>query len=296
MDNRASSMSFTQFETGIQNIGGRQNFLMRLKSLQIADIDFDQQRVPLMSLSPVTTSETVSRLFALSTEDIFNFCLYFSRHSDEQTTSEMWLRLQDMNIQLKRKPSMDVQERFEMPDIQKIVQQMVAYFDSKREEIFSKIKTIQEKGSSWDLQKGLNQVKFDLRWELEMGDCEVAVMDAESTQSRGVLRISNASQTKNMIDKFVETENRLLNTNIQLAQVMSQGEVERDELRRKIKELEDRVQKVIVDKDISIAQCKKYAEDMEQNFVNTKMKMAQLQMDNDNFQYEVFQLKNHPKQ
>jgi len=296
MDNRASSMSFTQFETGIQNIGGRQNFLMRLKSLQIADIDFDQQRVPLMSLSPVTTSETVSRLFALSTEDIFNFCLYFSRHSDEQTTSEMWLRLQDMNIQLKRKPSMDVQERFEMPDIQKIVQQMVAYFDSKREEIFSKIKTIQEKGSSWDLQKGLNQVKFDLRWELEMGDCEVAVMDAESTQSRGVLRISNASQTKNMIDKFVETENRLLNTNIQLAQVMSQGEVERDELRRKIKELEDRIQKVIVDKDINIAQCKKYAEDMEQNFVNTKMKMAQLQMDNDNFQYEVFQLKNHPKQ
>jgi hypothetical protein len=104
-------------------------------------------------------------------------------------------------------------------------QKIVTFLDSKKEEMMSSLSKLKEKEKDiLVLKENLQKLKFggckiykhlqvDLRWSLEMGDCEVNIVDAEG-KPRGGLRVNNNTQVNKMMKKFIETENLLVHTKV----------------------------------------------------------------------------------
>jgi len=284
------TVSFQLLEAGFENTVDKQNIVAKMKSMEMKEVDIP--RTPhIFSFNPLPMSESSpSTIFQLPTDDIFNFQFYYSRTSKkgEGSLSEVKARLQDMQVLLQSKPS-DPSKKDQgfqgssLPDLQELFQKLVNMLDSKREKFFSKLEKIQEKAKEKEkdiltLKENLQNIKFDLRWNLEMGDCEIALLDADG-KARGAFRVHNSSQVNKMMKKFIDTENQLVHTKMSLAQSAADSESQVDELRHRLKEMEEKVKQL---------EASKFG--AEEKYVEAKMALSEMAMRNADLERINFEL------
>jgi len=276
-------MIFENFELGFENTAERQNVMLRLKSMQVHE--FNIPKSPhMVTCEPLTSSienTPLTKIFSLNPNDSSNFRLYYSRISpkDEISLSEIWVRLEDLHIILKRQQTTDsVSSEFATPDIQKIIQNLVNMIDSRRQQILTQVEAIKEKEGT--IKENLEKLSFDLRWEFEMGDCEVTYADKDdNNKPRGTFKVANIGQMKQIMNRFFDLEHQLIQSKVDMAQLMGQSESERDDLMRKVREMEEKLQ--VLQKD---------RETYENKYIQAKMELSEVQMQNQDLQRNIFHM------
>jgi len=177
----------------------------------------------------------------------------------------------------------------QLPDLQSIAQKIISLVDKKREKLFSGLSQVKEKEGELNTLK--DKMSFDLQWKFELSNLFIGFKDKNSPdQCKGSLNITNSFQINQMCDKFLELEKQLIDSKINLANQGSQVEevqFREDHLKKQKRELDDKVHKLE-------AEIQKQAKDfkaMENNYISTKLKHSQLEMDFQNLQQELQQLK-----
>jgi len=257
-----------------------------MKSLQIKDVESNGYQ---FSLTPIAASDSSpTAIFQLKSDDAYNFQFHYLRNSkkDEPSFSEAKARLQEMQIVVQSK-EVDPEKPpapTTIPDIQEMFHKVVNLIDSKREQVKSKLEKFKKKEKDiLTLKEKVGKLKFDLRWNLEMGDCEIGFFDSDG-KSRGALKVNNSTQVNQMMNKFIETENLLVNTKLGLATQVQDGEAQLDELRQKVRILEEKLGK---------AEATKY--DAEEKYIKAKMEFAEIAMKYNDLEIKNFNLQSQLK-
>jgi len=280
------TVTFQSLQSGFENTVDKQNVVAKMKSLEMKEVESTGY---LFSLSPISQSESSPTvIFNLKTDDVFNFQFYYSRSSKkgEPSASEVKARLQDMQIVLQAKPTDPEKETADvpvtaLPNIQEFFQRIVNLVDSKREEVLSKLEKLKEKEKDiLTLKENIQKIKFDLRWSVEMGDCEVSYLDADG-RPRGGFKVNNNTQVNKMMNKFIETENLLVDTKLGLATQVQDTEGQLEDLRHKVK---------LLDGKLKSAEAAKL--DAEEKYVKAKMEFSEMAMKYNDLEIKIFQLTN----
>lgn len=196
-----------------------------------------------------------------------------------------------------------------LPGIQELMHKFVGLIDSHKDKVLAKLEEL--KGKEQEIKDELKKLKFgefsciwqvilishtDLRWDLELGNCEFKLIDAgiidklmcsSSTENDptgrplGTMKIQHTRQTNKMIQRFQETETELINSKLSYAQSVDAGQQEANELRKKMREMEELLKKVQAERD-----------SFEKQYVDTKLALAELGMRNADLERENFDLKN----
>eukprot|EP01117_Protostelium_nocturnum_P008883 TRINITY_DN3186_c0_g1_i2.p1 TRINITY_DN3186_c0_g1~~TRINITY_DN3186_c0_g1_i2.p1 ORF type:complete len:1283 (-),score=545.90 TRINITY_DN3186_c0_g1_i2:43-3891(-) len=119
------------------------------------------------------------------------------------------------------------ESQLNLPDLQKIIQDGVNFFEERRAHFMDKFEQVkgkvQEKGTS--LTDELAQFNFaggqrsEIKWEMEVSDCEFRMISGDiDAKPNAAIKISNRKQKKSMIDKYVDLEQRLALTEKKLVE------------------------------------------------------------------------------
>jgi len=283
-------LKFENFEFGIENAHEKQNFMLKLKSMNVQELDIPKAP-QFITFEPLPYDPQLVKIFNLSADETYNLRIFYSRYSpkDQDSHSEIWIRLENMNIVFKKKPKdqrsplpegtpekPSTLSTLSTPNIEKIIQKVVSMIDSKKEKIFSGLEAVKQREAM--IKENLGKFKMDFRWEFEMGDCHVTYSDEERSEKPvGTFKVSNNSQMKQVVTKFLELEHHLIQSKLDTAQMMSQGQTEKDDLFRRVKDLEDK-----------LSQFKKEKEAFENKYIEAKMSLSEVQMQNQDLQRAVF--------
>eukprot|EP01114_Cavostelium_apophysatum_P007447 TRINITY_DN1954_c0_g1_i3.p1 TRINITY_DN1954_c0_g1~~TRINITY_DN1954_c0_g1_i3.p1 ORF type:complete len:1100 (-),score=395.71 TRINITY_DN1954_c0_g1_i3:28-3327(-) len=307
---RIVPLRFENFELGFENSADRQNFMLRLKSMQINELDIKHVD-HLFTFEPLATSEeSIYKQFALSTDENFNMRLYYSRQPPSKeaqqkgygSSSDVWLRLEDMRIVLKRKNEEDLQRQKlasqkqkekkkaesgieETPQnginaVQTAIQKVVAMIDSRKGDVMSKLDIV--KGKEDLIKDNLHKLKFDLRWGVEMGDCTIIYGEREDSTNEkpsGVFKFSNGALIKQIEKRFSDLEGQLISSKTELAGMMAEVESERNFADQNTRDLEAKLAQALKDREL-----------FENRYIEAKMALSEVQMQNADMQRNMFNM------
>jgi len=284
------TISFNSLQTGFENTTEKQNIVAKMRNLELKDVDLFGFGY-LFSLSPIPVSESSPTvIFQLKDDDVYNFEFYYSRASkkDEPSSSEVKARLQDMQIALQAKahdPSKDETSSSEsLPNIQEMFQKVTDFLESKRGEVMTHLGKLKEKEKDiLAIKENLQKINIDLKWNLEMGDCEINIVDAEG-KHRGGFKVNNTSQVNKMMRKFIETESQLIHTKLGLAQQVQDGESQLDDLRHRTKSLEEKLKAA-----------ENARREAEEKYIQAKMEYSEMAMKYNDLEIRNFQLQSQIK-
>jgi len=164
-------------------------------------------------------------------------------------------------------------------NIQKLIQKVVGMIDSRKDQIMGGLETL--KGKEGAIKENLGKLKFDLRWEVEMGDCEVSYGEQENSgkKAQGLFKVTNNTVMNQVTGRFLELEQQLIKSKTDFATTMNESQTEKDEINRKVKELEEKLNQAVKDR-----------ETYEKRFVDAKMALSEVQMQNQDMQRNLFNL------
>jgi hypothetical protein len=191
----------------------------------------------------------------------------------EEFITEVLGRLQRMQVRIARKPNHPGFNTGGMglPDVQGMVNKAVSLIQERRGDINA-------------LQANVKQINFDVKWSVELGNCEVSMEKAEDPSSGtivykpyGTVRLVDAARP-NLVGTCKDFESRLVNAKFSLAQ----NEVEKEEKNTIIHELQAALMKSQQEKENELSTLREQYAALEMKLVQAKMAMAQMQEEADN--------------
>lgn len=211
---------------------------------------------------------------------------------DDEYLTDVWFRLQGMQLKIGRKPEPPVvivdgvkvsskpdhpgiQTGMGLPDIQALVNKAVSLLQERQSDIEV-------------LRKNAEKVNFDVKWGVEVGNCEVLLEKQEGTgksavyKPYGTVRLSDA-QRHSLSKSYFELETQLIKAKSSLAM----QENAKEDFQTTINKLQAALNTVEADKADKLKKLTEEFNALEAKFVTAKVTIAQSQMENDNLQNQL---------
>jgi len=178
-----------------------------------------------------------------------------------------------MQVKVQRRPGLSVLKPIAgmgLPDVQSIINKVVAGIQSRRADIDA-------------LKQNVKDIDFDVRWGIELGNCEVLLGDASSRDGGvvykpvGAIRINDSSRA-GLLKLHRVLEEQLLNSRMSAAGM----EQEREAKDERIAILERDLLRAREEKEKAVAKLHDEYQELEMRLVQAKMAGAEQQMENDN--------------
>jgi len=283
------SLKFEHLDLALENNINGQGVVLQLGSFQATGLD--HHKLPsIIVLEPLVGGEDDKLPEGVSEVESLLFRYKRKRRPtrsgetpvDDDFVTEVLARLQRMHVKITRKPNHPGFNTGDigLPDVHGMINRVVALIQARKSSIDT-------------LKQNVKQINFDVKWGVELGNCEVSMEKAEDPNAGtivhkpyGTVRLADSARP-NLVKTCKEFETRLVTAKFALAQ----NEVEKEEQNTIIHELKAALAKVEAEKTSSLNLLKEQYAALEMKLVQTKMAMAQMQEEADNLSSRAGQAK-----
>jgi len=292
-----SSLTFTGLGLIVENSAARQSVMARLLTLQADGLDHPKSPMSL-KLLPLVQAQQSSSFLDEACHHLSITCQRLIPKEGHPFT-EIAVRLQGMQVtsQAKKGGISGLRGDIEalIPDLQRVAKKITSTLigikkDEKKMNIIKggveKLKEGVEKGVEM-AEKALEYL--DLSWEFEIADCEVQLLDADWSEDKrvvrkpfGTIKVSTFNR-RQLTSRFASLETELIDTKMSLAQ----SEAELDEMRNDVKELKDKLRQSTSKSQGAEVKIRNEMANVEQLLIETKLKLAELQSENDELRRKI---------
>eukprot|EP00026_Physarum_polycephalum_P000153 Phypoly_transcript_00153.p1 GENE.Phypoly_transcript_00153~~Phypoly_transcript_00153.p1 ORF type:complete len:1043 (-),score=250.60 Phypoly_transcript_00153:3302-6352(-) len=217
-DKNACELKYENMQLAFENNLNGQGVVVQLGSFQATGLDHPKlpSVITLMPLRIVdddkanTLGEVDSLIFRYKRRRRVLRTGEEDTAGDEDYVTEVWFRLQGMQVKVTSKPNHPgIKTGMGLPDIQALVNKAVSLIRERESDIET-------------LRKNVDKVNFDVKWGVELGNCEVLLEKEEANgtvsvvKPYGTVRLSDA-QRQQLAKSYFEVEGQLINAKTNLA-------------------------------------------------------------------------------
>ncbi|EGG20705.1 hypothetical protein DFA_00566 [Cavenderia fasciculata] len=192
--------------------------------------------------------------------------------------TEVNVRLQGMQVKVIKKSvsGLPVEKKpkgLKIPDLQNFITKLVSTWQSKKDDIHN-------------IKKGIQKVKLDIVWGVELGNCEILMgnksKDKDVYFPKGTIRITDTNRKINA-RAYKDIEQELLKKTLDSAK----SEMEKDDYNERINELEQQLESVKQQQSKELLQMKQEYMSLESKFIQTKMSLAEMEDEREALKFEL---------
>ncbi|KYQ90429.1 hypothetical protein DLAC_09050 [Tieghemostelium lacteum] len=279
----------------LQNKDQGQNIVIKIGSIEAYGIDHPKMSTS-CSLRPLPIPD--DEYIPSATHDDTNLLITYQRRAKKLSQSlinqvlmdnelneyltEVWVKLQGTQVRIQKKTNTHLSDptatkstksKIKMPDLKNFITKAVNLIERRKDRIK-------------DIKKGIKKVNLNLRWGLELGNCEIllgdkskkslnqitgSTGDVEEYQPKGIIKITDTNRKSNA-SSYKQMENELLKKNSESAR----NEEEREIYTDKIQSMQEELDSIKSRYETELSTLRQQYEELEAKFVSTKLELAEL--------------------